>query len=106
MTILADGQVSTTQSTLYEVGSAVLSAKVEKVTFFNTNVADQTAILFVKSRFGTPRKVRQFIMPENNGGEYLEPGEFLPLGNGDSLEAITTTAVAVDFIVFGSEVRA
>lgn len=77
-------------------------ASIEKVTFFNENAAEQTAILFVKERFGSSRKIRQFKLLQNEGGEYLEPSDDLPLEIGDSLEAETTTASAVNFVVFGS----
>lgn len=106
MTILASGQLQTTQSTIFEAdGANIFSSAdfiIEKITFFNTNAAQQTARLFIKKRNGTARQLRQFQMLENEGGEYLEPGEFLDLDNGDALQALTTTASAVDFVVFGT----
>ena len=106
MTILASGQLKVVPTTIFEVsGADVLDtekASIEKVTFFNENAAEQTAILFVKERFGSSRKMRQFKLLQNEGGEYLEPGDNLPLEIGDSLEAETTTANAVNFVVFGS----
>ena len=106
MAILANGQVAATKSTIFKVeGADVLNtekASIEKVTFFNEDVAEQTAILFCKERFGVSRKIRQFKLLQNEGGEYLEPGDNLPLEIGDSLEAETTTVSAVNFIVFGS----
>lgn len=102
MTILADGQLSDSQSTIFEVGSLFASAVIEKITFFNPTENDETAALFVTCNGGTARQLRQFILEENNGGEYLEPGETLPLETQDALEAFTTTADAVDFVVFGT----
>ena len=106
MTILANGQVATSKATIFEVADTdVLNterASIEKVTFFNENAAEQTAILFCKERFGSSRKIRQFKLLQNESGEYLEPGDNLPLENGDRLEAQTTTVSAVNFIVFGS----
>ena len=106
MAILANGQIATTKSTIFKVeGADVLNiekASIEKVTFFNEDAAEQTASLFCKERFGVSRKIRQFKLLQNEGGEYLEPGDDLPLEIGDSLEAETTTASAVNFIVFGS----
>lgn len=106
MTILADGQVATTKSTIFEVkGADVLPTEkvdVEKITFFNENVLEQTAILSIKAFSGVSRVLRQFKLLQNEGGEYLEPGESLPLENGDILEAKTTTANAVNFVVFGT----
>lgn len=108
MTILANGQVATTKSTIFEVedpssgGSGKVNVK--KITLFNTNSTAQTAIIFIKERNGTSKILRQFGLEENDGGEYLEPGEELPLDNGDAIEAETTTAGAVDFVVFGEVV--
>jgi len=106
MSILADGQVSTSKATIFEIGdSAVLNstkADVEKITLFNTNALAQTALIFVKKRFGVSRQLRQFILQQNEGGEYLEPGEKLTLDIGDVIEAETTTGTAVDFVVFGT----
>ena len=105
MTILADGQVATVQSVIFEVDqTSILPANVtiEKITFFNTNEIAQTAVLFLKSRFGVVRELRQFQLKENEGGEYLEPGEVLTIGIGDQLLAQTTTAAAVDFVVTGN----
>jgi len=104
MTILTDGQVATVKATIFEVGQTSIlpgDVTIQKITLFNASAVEQTAILYIKERFGTSRKLRQFKLLENEGGEYLEPGETLPLQNGDSLEAETTTAAAVNFVVFG-----
>lgn len=105
MTILASGQVTTAQSDIYKVGAGIVSARIEKVTFFNDSAGAQTMIVFVKPSFDAARKLRQFILQASDGGEYLEPGEFLPLGNGDSLQA-STSGSTLDFVVFGEETRA
>lgn len=106
MTILADGQLAITQSTIFVAdGSSVFdsaSFSIDKITFFNTNDLAQTTILFLKTRFGTSRELRQFILQQNDGGEYLEPGELITLENGDQLRAETTTASAVNFTVIGT----
>jgi len=106
MAILASGQLQVVPTTIFEVnGTDILNtqtASIEKITFFNENIVEQTAILFVKERFGLSRTIRQFRLLENEGGEYLEPGENLPLEIGDRLEAETTTVDAVNFVVFGS----
>lgn len=106
MTILAEGQLAGAQSNIYQVGARILSSSIEKITFFNPSEFTQTAQLFVKARFGTAREIRQFVLLEDNGGEYLEPGEVIILSNGDSLQAFTTDAITVDFVVFGEETRA
>lgn len=106
MTILADGRIATTDTIILQVsGADVLpTTKVtcERITFFNESAVEQTAILSIKKFSETSRKLRQFKLLQNEGGEYLEPGETLPLDNGDALIAQTTNADAVNFIVFGT----
>lgn len=105
MTILADGQLAITESTIFVADQSDVfdsaSFTIEKITLFNTNALAQTAILFLKTRFGTSRELRQFVLQQNEGGEYLEPGEILTIENGDQLLAQTTTASAVNFAVLG-----
>jgi len=104
--ILADGQVDISKATIFEVtGADVLNttnAIVDKITLFNTNSTKQTALLYIQKFSETSRELRQFQLKQNEGGEYLEPGEMLELENGDVLQAETTTAAAVDFVVFGT----
>lgn len=105
MTILSDGQLAITQSNLFLANGADVfdsaSFTIEKITLFNTNSLAQTAILFLKKSFGTSRILRQFVLQQNEGGEYLEPGEIITLENGDELLAQTNTASAVNFVIIG-----
>ena len=106
MTILANGQIPIAQADIFTVsGSDVLDTErvnINKITFFNTSAIEQTAILSIKEFSGASRVLRQFVLLENEGGEYLEPGEVLPMENGDKLQALTTTADAVNFVIFGA----
>lgn len=105
MPILSEGQLEITESTIFVAdGSDIFgsaSFDIKKVTFFNTNALSQTAILFLQKRNLTSRELRQFVLQQNEGGEYLEPGETLTLENGDELLAITTTDSAVNFAIIG-----
>lgn len=106
MSILSDGTVAIAKTTIYEVDPIFFAkSDVEKIVLFNTSSTDQTAILYVKVRNGTSKILRQFVLQENEGGEYLEPGEQLLLDAGDIIEAETTTASVVDFTVFGTETK-
>jgi len=100
MSVLAEGQVEIIKTTIFElVGNDVLNtnqAKIEKITMFNTSAVAQTVSLFINSI-----QLRQFILQQNEGGEYLEPGEFLLIEASDVIEAQTTTELTVDFVVFG-----
>ena len=105
MTILADGQLEVAQSIIFEAAGGDVfqgaSFTIDKITFFNEGSGQQTCILAIK-KFSDPiRAIRQFKLKQNEGGEYLEPGETLTLENGDELRALTTTASAVNFAVIG-----
>lgn len=106
MAILASGQVAATKSTIFEVSDADIlnttKADIKKVSLFNTGSSEETAILFVKEKNGTSHQLRQFKLLQNENGEYLEPGESLPMDDGDVLQALTTSAATVDFVVFGT----
>lgn len=105
MSILSDGQVSNVQGTIFIVDRLDVrpkkTAKIEKITFFNTSATAQTAILFLRKKGEVARSIRQFVLQENEGGEYLEPGEFIVLTDADELQAVTTTDAVVNFAVIG-----
>ena len=105
MAILANGQVAATKTTIFVVDRADIlrttKANVERVTLFNTGSSEQTITVFVKKRFGTSRQLRQFILKKDESGEYIEPGDGLPMENGDELEAIASTPNVVDYSVVG-----
>ncbi len=105
MTILAEGQIAITPTAIFTVDRLDVyeadRVTVEKITFFNTNELEQTAILYVQPRNESAVSVRQFVLQESEGGEYLEPGEVLELRNGDELQAETTTASVVNYVVLG-----
>lgn len=109
MTVLASGTIPTTQGDLFALNRGPFqqkkNARIDKITFFNNDPVAQTAILSVLEFVGTPRTLRQFVLQQNEGGEYLEPGETLELRNGDSLQGITTTAAAVDYVIVGERVQ-
>lgn len=102
MSILANGQVEISQTTIFEVASGVETATVTKVSFFNTSSITQIVILYLQKKFDSSIEQARFELLENERAEYLEPGETLPLDNGDLLEAETTTASVVNFSVFGT----
>lgn len=105
MTILAEGQLAITPSTIFEAGGADVfqgaSFTIDKITFFNEGTGQQTSILSIQKFSEVQRVVRQFKLKQNEGGEYLEPGEVLTLENGDKLLAKTSTIDSVNFTVIG-----
>ena len=106
MAILASGQVAATKSTIFEVADADIlkttKADIEKVSLFNTGSGEQTTTLFVTEKNGSSRQLRQFKLKENESGEYIEPGDSLPMEHGDILQAQTSAAGLVDYVVIGT----
>jgi len=106
MAILAEGTLAITQTAIFALDRGTFrqkkNATVNKITFFNEVSAPQTAILSLRrGNTGDVRAIRQFILRQFNGGEYLEPGEFLELTNGDELLAETSNASSVNFVIVG-----
>lgn len=88
---VADGQVANAEGTIY----TSTGIKFVKAYFFNTNAATQTLILWIKRSGGTARKIRQATLQQNDS--YVV--DKIRLSPGDILEASTTTATAVDYVV-------
>lgn len=115
MAILADGTIPTAREVIFTVGPTTSGELtfdtdiinfskvfVNRITIFNNVLTQQTVILYVKKKFGEFRKLRQYVLKLNESAEYLGGGEFLALQPGDILEGETTTADAVDFVVYGT----
>ena len=99
---IADGQVAAAEAPIYTVPASTV-AYVKQVAFYNTNALSQTLDLWIKKSGGTARKLRRFVMDQHESLDLLDSGETLELSAGDAVEAATTTAGAVDFVVMGVE---
>lgn len=91
VTIVAEGQMATTETDMYAPTGAVHC----NLYLFNTNAADQTVILFLQKSGGTSRKIWQGLLSQNWSAEKLG----FRMGNGDKLRGLTTTATAVNYVV-------
>jgi hypothetical protein len=96
---LADGQLPNAQAAIYTVPGGV-TAYVKQVLFFNTNAATQTIDVWIDTS-GTPRQWRRFELAQNQSASLLSEGESLQLVAGCSIQAVTTTASAVDYTITG-----
>lgn len=99
---IADGQVSNAKAAIYTVGAATVGF-VKQVTFYNTNAAVQTLEVWIKRSGGTSRQRRRFTLAQDESVDLLDDGESIELSTGDAIEARTTTAAAVDYMVLGVE---
>ena len=98
-TVLADGQLPSTKGTLYTVPADTV-AYVKYLSLYNTNAAGQTILIYLNVS-GTSRLIRRFTLEENESADLLDEGQSLQLQAGDLIEAVTTTATAVDYVITG-----
>ena len=101
---LADGQVSSSASSVYShfSSSGNTSATLTSLSLFNTSATQQTIFLYFR-RFGstTNRKIRRFVLAQNQHAQAFSLDDSLVLSPGDELLLETTTASVVDFVLGG-----
>lgn len=97
--VLADGQLANSKGTLYTVPVST-AAYVKHFSIFNTNAATQTVIVYLKPG-ATSRKVVQLTLAQNESANIVDLIGSFNLEAGDLIEAETTTAAAVDFVITG-----
>jgi len=99
--VLADGQVASSKGTLYTVpGSTVTYVK--WLSLHNTNSTAETVIVYAKPG-STSRIIARVVLQANEHARILDGNEVLILEDGDLIEAETTTASKVDFVISGVE---
>ena len=96
--VLADGQLASSKSTLYTVPVSTVGL-VKYMSFFNTNTTNETVILYLNAS-GTSRRIARFVLGQN---ESAAIDCSLSLQAGDLIEAQTTTASMVDYVITGAE---
>lgn len=98
---LADGQVASSKATIYTVPAAT-STFISGFSFSNTNAATQTLIVYRKRSGSTSREWFRVSLLINESSHAKE-GDRCTLATGDLIEATTTTATAVDYVITGIE---
>lgn len=96
---LADGQVATTTGTVYT--SQDVYTMIRSWCFFNTNAITQTLNIYMTRSGGTRRQLYQVSLNQFQSFDIDTAGEVLCMSPGDILEADTTTATAVDYMITG-----
>lgn len=96
--LLAEGQLATSWAAIYTVPAST-AAYIKDIWVFNTNAAAQTIEIRINGS-GTGRKRTRLTLNINESADILE-GNGFTLEAGDSIEAQTTTATAVDYTVHG-----
>ncbi len=107
---LAIGQLANSQTTIYTAPSYSSSVDsiacyVKKISIYNTNALAQTVRFWYLPSGGTARRIPpRMTLEQDESGELIGGGDSIILGPGDAIQAATTTAAAVDYILEGVEV--
>lgn len=96
--VLAEGQLASTKSTLYTVPGST-SAYIKQISFYNTNASSQTIALYVKPG-ATSRQIARYVLAQN---EWAIFDFSTVLETGDLIEASSSNATAVDYVITGLE---
>src|SRR5690242_12765318 len=96
--VLADGQLPAAVATLYTAtGQAVM------VKFFrchNAGSTSETVIIYVNIS-GTRRIIGRCALEAGETFVVIDKDDVLTLENGDTIDAVTTTATTVDYVITG-----
>jgi hypothetical protein len=98
--ILANGQLPNTKTTLYTV-PALTVAYIKFINAHNTGVGSETVIFYVKKSAGTSRVLGRAVLAANEQSRVIDKEETITLGAGDVIEGQTTTAATVDYLITG-----
>lgn len=98
--LLGEGQVAATWGAIYTSTGVVTILK--SINIFNTAATSETVELRVNLSGGGTSMIARAVLEQSEYAFVLSDGETLVLGSGDALEAQTTNATSVDFVVSGA----
>lgn len=99
---LADGQVASTKGTIYTCPAATVTY-VKWLSVHNTNTTAEDVIVYVKRSGSTSRVIYRASLSQNETAYPVDKDAGLVLSTGDVIEAVTTTAAKVDYLIAGAE---
>lgn len=102
---LADGELPTVQGAIF-AATADVGTYVKNFSLYNKNAATQTITLFILRPGGSniARFWQRYELAQNEWAIVVDGDqESLLLSPGDEIQAVTTTANAVDFDIAGVE---
>jgi flavorubredoxin len=99
---LADGQVAAAKATIYTC-PALTKAYVKWLSIHNTNTTAEVVIVYVKRSGSTSRVIYRATLETNETAYAVDKDASLVLSTGDVIEATTTTALKVDYVISGAE---
>jgi len=99
---LADGTVANTQTAIYTVPASTV-AYISGISLYCNTATPQTVAMYVKRSGGTARLIAHYIFSQQHDHVPNVLDDRLVLAAGDAVEAITTTAAVVPYVVTGVE---
>ncbi len=100
---LGDGQAATTATAIYTVPDTKKNTVITYLGFLNTSATEQTIFIYLRRKGGTNRKMRRFVLKQNQNGQWISRNEDPTLSPGDSILMDTTTASVLDYLLCGTE---
>ncbi|HSV90924.1 MAG TPA: hypothetical protein VLH80_07475 [Nitrospiraceae bacterium] len=97
---VANGQLPNSQAAILTC-PAGMNYYVKQLYLFNNNAATQTIFLYLVPNGGTQTTWHRIVLAQNESAHVLEDAESVTLTPGDAIQAVTTTAAAVDFTFTG-----
>lgn len=98
--ILAEGQLSSTKSTLYTTPAST-NTYIKFLTVYNTSATTQEITVYVNA--GTSRAIAHVILEQDEYAKIIDKDESVMLSATQTIEAVTTTDSVVDFVISGVE---
>lgn len=95
--ILAEGQVANSETSFYAPSGKELVGGILELR--NTNATTQTVSIWLQKASGTSRLLRTIRLPQNYSAEVRQ----IHLGPSDDLRLSTTTATAVNAVLYGGD---
>lgn len=95
-----NGQLPTAQGNIIAAPSGT-NYYIKQLYLFNNNAATQTILLYLVPNAGSQTSWHRIVLAQNESAHVLEDGESVTLTPGDAIQAVTTTASAVDYTSTG-----
>jgi hypothetical protein len=102
---LADGTIASSKTTIY-TAPAGLVAYPRFLSLFNTNASDQTILVYLKRSGSSSRTLRRYVLAQYESALVFDKDDDLALSAGDEIEAETTNASAVEYVLTGATANA
>ena len=100
---LADGQLAATKGTIYTTPS-LTTAYVKWLSVHNTSGSTtETILVYVKRSGSSSRIIGRAVLLPNEHTRIISDGESIVLSAGDLIEAQTSNATTVDYVISGVE---